>query len=57
MILDEANSALDENQQEIVQKALDRAMEGRTAIVITNTLNTIKNCDHLYIINNGEVVE
>ena len=57
LILDEATSALDENSQEIVQQALDRAMEGRTAIVIAHRLSTIRNCELLFVINNGRVVE
>ena len=57
MILDEATSALDEQSQEIVQQALDRAMEGRTAIVIAHRLSTIRNCEQIYVINNGRIVE
>ena len=44
MILDEATSALDEHSQEVVQEALDLAMEGRTAVVIAHRLSTIRNC-------------
>lgn len=57
LILDEATSALDENSQEIVQQALDRAMEGRTSIVIAHRLSTIRNCELLFVINEGQVVE
>lgn len=57
LILDEATSALDEKSQEIVQKALDRAMEGRTAIVIAHRLSTVRNCDCLMVLNGGKVVE
>ena len=57
LILDEATSALDENSQEIVQQALDRAMEGRTSIVIAHRLSTIRNCEILFVINDGVVVE
>jgi len=57
LILDEATSALDENSQEIVQQALDRAMEGRTSIVIAHRLSTIRNCEMLFVINKGRVVE
>ena len=41
LILDEATSALDEQSQEIVQQALDKAMEGRTSIVIAHRMLTI----------------
>lgn len=57
MILDEATSALDEQSQEIVQQALDRAMEGRTSIVIAHRLSTIRNCDILFVLGNGRVLE
>ena len=57
LILDEATSALDEQSQEIVQQALDRAMEGRTSIVIAHRLSTIRNCNFLFVINKGQIVE
>ena len=57
LILDEATSALDENSQEIVQQALDKAMEGRTSIVIAHRLSTIRNCDILFVLGNGHVLE
>ena len=57
LIFDEATSALDEKSQEIVQQALDRAMEGRTSIVIAHRLSTIRNCDILFVLSNGVVVE
>ena len=57
LILDEATSALDEQSQEIVQQALDRAMEGRTSIVIAHRLSTIRNCQILFVLNNGQIVE
>ena len=57
LILDEATSALDEQSQEIVQQALDRAMEGRTSIVIAHRLSTIRNCQMLFVLNQGKIVE
>mmetsp|Transcript_4887 Transcript_4887/g.3481 ORF Transcript_4887/g.3481 Transcript_4887/m.3481 type:complete len:111 (-) Transcript_4887:10-342(-) len=57
LILDEATSALDEKNQSIVQSALDNAMEGRTSIVIAHRLSTIQNCDWIFVLNNGELVE
>ena len=57
LILDEATSALDEQSQEVVQQALDRAMEGRTSIVIAHRLSTIRNCDILFVIGNGNILE
>lgn len=57
LILDEATSALDEQSQEIVQQALDRAMEGRTSIVIAHRLSTVRNCNILFVLDKGKVAE
>jgi ABC-type multidrug transport system fused ATPase/permease subunit len=57
LILDEATSALDEKSQEIVQQALEEAMEGRTSIVIAHRLSTVKKCDRVVVLHNGRVVE
>lgn len=57
LVLDEATSALDEGSQEIVQQALDRVMEGRTSIVIAHRLSTIRNCQLLFVLNKGVIVE
>jgi ABC-type multidrug transport system fused ATPase/permease subunit len=45
LLLDEATSALDSKNEEIVQKALDRIMEGRTTISVAHRIDTIKNSD------------
>ena len=57
MILDEATSALDEQSQEIVQQALDKAMEGRTAVVIAHRMSTIQKCNRIIVVHKGNVVE
>ena len=57
LILDEATSALDEKSQEIVQQALEEAMEGRTSIVIAHRLSTVKKCNRIVVLHNGRVVE
>lgn len=57
LILDEATSALDESSQEVVQQALDRAMEGRTSIVIAHRLSTIRNCQTIFVLQDGKIVE
>jgi len=57
LILDEATSALDERSQGVVQDALDKAMEGRTSVVIAHRLSTIRNCDWLFVVHKGMVVE
>ncbi|WP_301859852.1 lipid A export permease/ATP-binding protein MsbA [uncultured Megasphaera sp.] len=57
LILDEATSALDTESEKIVQAALDRLMEGRTAVVIAHRLSTVRNADHIVVIDHGHIVE
>jgi ATP-binding cassette, subfamily B (MDR/TAP), member 1 len=57
LILDEATSAIDVRTERIVQKALDRASEGRTTIAIAHRLSTIKRADKIFVIRAGELVE
>lgn len=57
LILDEATSALDTASEKLVQEALERVMEGRTAIVIAHRLSTIKNANEIVVMDNGEIVE
>ena len=57
VILDEATSALDNKSEKVVQKALDRLMEGRTTIVIAHRLSTVMDSDKILVINDGQIVE
>lgn len=57
MILDEATSHLDNENEALVQEALDAALAGRTALVIAHRLSTIRDADRIVVINNGQVVE
>ena len=56
LILDEATSALDLRSQEVVQNALDKAMEKWTSIVIAHRPSTLKNWDRIVRISNGRVI-
>ncbi|MBK7224661.1 MAG: ABC transporter ATP-binding protein [Saprospiraceae bacterium] len=57
IILDEATSALDSASEKIVQQAMNKVLENRTAIVIAHRLSTIKNADHIIVLKEGEIVE
>lgn len=57
LLLDEATSALDASSEKLVQEALNRLMENRTAIIVAHRLATIKDVDCIYVIDNGKVIE
>jgi ABC-type multidrug transport system fused ATPase/permease subunit len=57
MILDEATSHLDNENEALVQEALDDALKGRTAIVIAHRLSTIRDASRIVVINEGRIVE
>ncbi len=57
MILDEATSHLDNDNEAQVQAALDAAMTGRTAIVIAHRLTTIRHADRIAVLEDGRIVE
>ena len=56
-MLDEATSALDAESEQVVQEALDRLMENRTAIIIAHRLATIKQADKILVVQQGQIVE
>jgi ATP-binding cassette subfamily B protein len=57
MILDEATSHLDNENEAAVQAALEGALEGRTALVIAHRLSTIRDADRIVVLDGGRVVE
>lgn len=57
MILDEATSSIDTRTEQIVQKGMDKLMEGRTVFVIAHRLSTVKNADVIMVLDNGEIIE
>ncbi|XP_077124833.1 ATP-binding cassette sub-family B member 5-like isoform X1 [Ranitomeya variabilis] len=57
LLLDEATSALDTASESVVQAALDKAIEGRTTIVIAHRLSTVWTADLIVVVENGTVAE
>ncbi len=57
LVLDEATSALDSESEGLIQDALWKLMEGRTAIVIAHRLSTIQRMDRILVMDNGKIIE
>lgn len=57
LILDEATSSVDTRLEALIQKAMDRVMEGRTSFVIAHRLSTIREADLILVMNQGEIIE
>ena len=57
MVMDEATSHLDNENEALVQEALDAALAGRTAIVIAHRLSTIRDADRIVVLDGGRVAE
>ena len=57
MILDEATSSIDTRTEAIVQRGMDKLMEGRTVFVIAHRLSTVKNSDVIMVLDHGRIIE
>ena len=57
MILDEATSSIDTRTEAIVQRGMEKLMEGRTVFVIAHRLSTIMNSDVIMVLDHGRIIE
>jgi ATP-binding cassette subfamily B multidrug efflux pump len=57
LILDEATSSIDTETEQLIQRAVDRVMTGRTSLVVAHRLSTIQKCDRIVVLHHGELRE
>jgi len=57
LILDEATSSIDTRTEALIEKGMDRLMEGRTVFVIAHRLSTVRNSDAIMVLESGEIIE
>ncbi len=57
LILDEATSSIDTYTERLLQKGIERLLEGRTSIIIAHRLSTVQNADRIFVVENGKIVE
>lgn len=57
LILDEATSSVDTRTEELIQRAMDELMKGRTSFVIAHRLSTIRNADLILVMREGNIIE
>ena len=57
LILDEATSSIDTHPEKIIEKGMDKLMEGRTVFVIAHRLSTVRNANYIVVLEHGEIIE
>ena len=56
-MLDEALSAVDAENEAVIQEALDRLMQGRTTLILAHRLSSVIDCDRILVLDGGKVAE
>ena len=56
-ILDEATSSIDTRTEKLIERGLDRLMEGRTVFVIAHRLSTVRDANAIMVVEGGEIIE
>lgn len=57
LLLDEATSNIDTRSELLIQKGLDKLMEGRTSLIIAHRLSTVRNADNILVLEHGQIIE
>lgn len=57
LVFDEATSSLDAESEKVVQEAINQSMKLRTAVIVAHRLSTIMDCDTIYVLDNGRIIE
>ncbi len=57
LVLDEALSAVDAENEAVIQEALDRLMQGRTTLILAHRLSSVIDCDRILVLDGGQVAE
>ena len=57
IVLDEATAFADPENEHLIQKAFEKLMQGKTVIIIAHRLSTVRNADHIIVMDNGRVAE
>ncbi len=57
LVLDEATSSIDTHTEKLIESGMSRLMEGRTVFIIAHRLSTVRECDTILVLENGEIIE
>ena len=57
LVLDEATSSIDTRTERLIEKGMDRLMEGRTVFVIAHRLSTVRNANAILVLEHGRIIE